>query len=127
MSTNSGDGLLNGSCHCGSVRLEVARSPGHIIKCNCSICVRLGALWPHYESALVKIAGHPQNTSSYVWGQATLRTIRCNTCGCVTHWEAITPNAGAEVGVNMNNFDQDIVLGIPVKVFDGAKTWTYLT
>lgn len=118
--------LLEGSCHCGAVRLVISQPPTHIIKCNCSICIRLGALWAHYESCEVKIEGHPENTSAYVWGKETLRTIRCTTCGCATHWEALTPQAGAEVGVNMNNFDQGLIQGTPVRIFDGANTWTYL-
>jgi hypothetical protein len=52
--------------------------------------------------------------------------MRCNTCGCVTHWEALLPEAGAEVGVNMNNFDQRVIRGIAVRNFDGAQTWAYL-
>jgi hypothetical protein len=108
------------------VRIVVSQPPVHAIKCNCSICIRLGALWAHYEAAMVSIEGHPQNTSAYVWGRETLKTMRCKTCGCATHWEALTPEAGAEVGVNLNNFDQRLTRNTPVKVFDGANTWAYL-
>lgn len=124
-SQNKGE-LMEGSCHCGSVRLTVSQPPVYTIKCNCSICVRLGALWAHYNSAMVKIEGHPQNTSAYVWGKETLKTIRCSICGCATHWEALKPEAGAEVGVNMNNFDQQLTQNTPVRIFDGANTWAYL-
>lgn len=31
-----------------------------------------------------------------------------------------------EVGVNMNNFDQHLIQNMPVRIFDGAKTWAYL-
>jgi hypothetical protein len=123
---HNNDGPLEGSCHCGDVRLTVSHPPLHIINCNCSICLRLGARWAHYASAVVKIEGHPQHTSAYVWGAKTLKTMRCNTCGCVTHWEALRPEAGAEVGVNMNNFDQRLIRGIAVRNFDGAQTWAYL-
>jgi len=118
--------VLEGSCHCGKVRIVLSQPPSHTIKCNCSICIRLGALWAHYEAAMVSIEGHPQNTSAYVWGRETLKTIRCKTCGCATHWEALTPQAGAEIGVNMNNFDQQLIRDTPVRVFDGANTWAYL-
>lgn len=74
----------------------------------------------------VKFEGHPQNTLSYVWGQETLRTIRCSNCGCATHWEAILPGAGAGVGVDINNFDQELVGTTPVRHFDGADSWAYL-
>jgi len=118
--------LLKGSCHCGSVRLVISKPPVYGVKCNCSICIRLGALWAHYDAAMVSIEGHPQNTSAYVWGKETLRTIRCKTCGCATHWEALKPEAGAELGVNMNNFDQRLIQNIQTRVFDGADTWAYL-
>jgi hypothetical protein len=126
MAVQSNKALWEGSCHCGAVRLVVAQPPTHVIKCNCSICTRLGALWAHYTFAMVNVEGHPQNTSAYVWGNETLKTIRCRTCGCATHWEALKPQAGAEVGVNMNNFDQQLLQNTPVRTFDGADTWTYL-
>src|ERR1700712_846535 len=106
MQMQTRDGPFEGSCHCGNVRLAISHSPLHLIKCNCSICFRLGARWAHYDASMVKIEGHPRHTSAYVWGGKTLQTFRCNTCGCVTHWEALAPEAGAEVGINMNNFDQ---------------------
>jgi hypothetical protein len=126
MHTEAEQGLLEGSCHCGNVRVVIPQLPLHVIKCNCSICLRLGALWAHYESGVVKFEGHPQNTSAYVWGRRTLRTIRCKTCGCVTHWEALTPEAGAAFGVNMNNFAPDLIRLTPIRHFDGANSWTYL-
>ena len=126
MKTHAKNGLLEGSCHCGNVRVFIPHPPVHAITCNCSICRRLGALWAPYETGAVKFEGHPQNTSSYVWGQETLRTIRCSNCGCATHWEAILPGAGAGVGVNINNFDQELVGTTPVRHFDGADSWAYL-
>ena len=36
-----------------------------------------------------KVIGHPAHTDAYVQGDRTLRTIRCRTCGCTTHWEPI--------------------------------------
>ncbi|MBC3957760.1 GFA family protein [Pseudomonas sp. DOAB1067] len=126
MQTNAKDGLLAGSCHCGNVRVLIPHLPAHAIKCNCSICLRLGAVWAQYEAGAVTFEGHPQNTSSYVWGQKTLRTIRCKNCGCVTHWEAILPEPGVGVGVNINNFDRELIGMTPVRHFDGADSWAYL-
>lgn len=126
MDMQSQHGRLEGSCHCGKVRLALAHPPVHAIKCNCSICIRLGALWAHYDAAKVDIVGHPENTTSYVWGKETLRTIRCSACGCVTHWEAILPEAGADIGVNINNFGQALIRATPVRLFDGADSWAYL-
>jgi len=97
--------LLQGSCHCGAVRLTLPSAPDQAIKCNCSICRRLGGLWAYYEFGTVRIEGHPENTAEYIWGDKTLRNIRCKTCGCATHWEPLVPEAGSKHGVNLNNFD----------------------
>lgn len=126
MRTTTNHELLKGACHCGCVRITLSRAPLHAIKCNCSLCFRLGALWAHYEASAVVFEGHPANTSAYVWGKETLKTVRCNTCGCVTHWEALSPEAGSDLGVNMNNFGVELVQAIPVRHFDGADTWTYV-
>ncbi|MBX8496229.1 GFA family protein [Pseudomonas cichorii] len=126
MQTEAKSGKLEGSCHCGSVRLTLAHQPAHATQCNCSLCLRLGALWAYYEAGTVKFEGHPQNTQAYVWGRETLRTIRCKNCGCATHWEEIQPEASARIGVNINNFSQELISSTPVRHFDGADTWAYV-
>lgn len=51
----------------------------------------------------------------------------CGTCGCVTHY-ASRPGGKPEdrVSVNMRMAGLDVVGRYPVRVFDGADTWTYL-
>jgi hypothetical protein len=117
---------LQGSCHCGAVRLTLPFAPEKAIRCNCSICRRLGALWTYYEFGTVQIEGHPENTIEYIMGARTLRTVRCKTCGCATHWEPLDPKPGAKHGVNLNNFDPRLQGNLRVRRFDGAETWTYL-
>lgn len=117
---------LRGSCHCGAVRLTLPSVPEKATRCNCSICRRLGALWAYYEFGTVQIEGHPENTAEYVWGDRTLRTVRCRICGCATHWEPLAPEQGARHGVNLNNFDPRLQEHIRVRRFDGADTWTFL-
>lgn len=118
--------LLHGACHCGAVRLTLPSPPEKATQCNCSLCRRLGGLWAYYEFGTVKLEGHPEHTADYVWGDKTLRTVRCAHCGCVTHWEPLVPEAGARHGVNLNNFDPQLVAAVQVRRFDGAVTWTFL-
>ncbi|MGZ5198553.1 MAG: GFA family protein [Terriglobales bacterium] len=118
--------LLQGSCHCGAVRLALPSAPEKATKCNCSLCRRLGGLWAYYEFGTVQIQGHPENTASYIWGDKTLRTVRCNTCGCITHWEPLAAEPGARHGVNLNNFEPRLQETVQVRHFDGADTWTFL-
>jgi hypothetical protein len=69
--------LLEGSCHCGAVKLRLPTVPEKGTRCSCSICRRLGSVWAYYELGTVEIVGHPQNTEEYIQGDRTLRTVRC--------------------------------------------------
>lgn len=117
---------LQGACHCGAVRLTLPSAPEKATRCNCSLCRRLGAVFGFYEFGTVQIQGHPESTTEYVWGDKTLRTVRCKNCGCTTHWEPLNPEPGAKHGVNLNNFDPQLLESAQVRRFDGAVTWKFL-
>lgn len=118
--------ILEGSCHCGAVRLTLPSMPELATKCNCSLCRRVSGLWAYYPFGTVRIEGHPENTADYVWGDKSLRTVRCKHCGSVTHWEPIDGELGARHGVNLNNFDPRLQKSVHVRHFDGADTWTFI-
>lgn len=118
--------MLIGSCHCGAVTIELPSMPETATCCNCSMCRRLAGVWAYFAFGTVRISGHPDNTQAYIQGDKTLRTIRCATCGCVTHWEPLPPIPGARHGVNLRNFDPEIVASLRIRHFDGADTWQFL-
>jgi hypothetical protein len=118
--------LLEGSCHCGAVKLTLPTKPEQATRCNCSICRRLASVWAYYQFGTVKIEGHPANTDEYIQGDRTLRTVRCQTCGCVTHWEPLDPSRHTHHGVNLNNFDPQSLAQVVVRHLDGADTWEFL-
>lgn len=117
---------LDGSCHCGSVRLVLPAAPETATSCNCSLCRRTGGLWAYYALGEVAIQGHPENTESYLWGDRTLLTFRCRTCGIATHWEPVERTPGARHGVNLRNFEPSLLASVVVRRFDGADSWTFL-
>lgn len=118
--------MLAGTCHCGAIRIEVPSAPSKVTDCNCSLCRRLGALWAYYKVGTVRVEGHPEKTAEYIWGDKTLRTVRCATCGCITHWEHLDPQPEARHGVNIKNFDPKLLESVKVRRFDGADTWKFL-
>lgn len=126
MNTPQPTSLLHGACHCGAVRLVLPATPTEAIRCNCSLCRRTGGIWAYYPFGAVSIQGHPEHTESYVWGDRTLRTVRCRTCGIVSHWEPLEPKPGDRHGVNLCNFAPELLASVPVRRFDGADTWTFL-
>ena len=117
---------LEGSCHCGAVRLRLPHRPERATQCNCSICRRLGALWAFYDVGTVEVVGDPDATQDYVWGPRTLRTVRCRHCGCATHWLPLQAEPGAKHGVNLRNFEPALLEGLLIRQFDGAVTWSFV-
>jgi hypothetical protein len=115
-----------GSCHCGAVRMTLPSTPDVATQCNCSLCRRGGGPWVYFEFGTVTIESAPGALAEYVWGDRTLRTMRCTTCGCVTHWEPLQPTPGAKHGVNLGNFDPGLIAAVRVRRFDGADTWQYI-
>jgi hypothetical protein len=86
---------------------------------------RIGGPWVYFEWGTVTIEVAPDATQAYVQGDRTLRTIRCRHCGCVTHWEPISAEAGARHGVHLGNFDPKLIASVRVRRLDGANTWRF--
>jgi len=118
--------VLTASCHCGAVRVEVPRKPRTLTNCNCSICRRYGALWAYYKASDVHVICKSGATTAYVWGDKTIKLVRCRTCGCVTHWERVRPQGDSRMGVNARNFEPASIEKVRVRLLDGASTWKYL-
>src|SRR5512143_3813126 len=100
--------MLTGTCHCGSVRVELPRRPRSLTNCNCSICRRYGALWAYYRPGELRVVCAKGATSRYAWGRKTIRFVRCKTCGRVTHYER-PRSPERKVGVNVRNVDPEIL------------------
>jgi hypothetical protein len=118
--------MISATCHCGAITVRVPQAPTEVTDCNCSICRRYGAHWAYYEAVDVQVTAEPGATAAYVWGDKRLRFVRCATCGCITHWERVTPSPDAGVGVNARNFDPEQLRDVRIRRLDGARTWKWL-
>ena len=116
---------LRATCHCGAVSVEVPRKPRRLTSCNCSICRRYGTLWAYYKLDQVALKAPRGATQSYSWGDKWLQFVRCKTCGCIMRWEPTRPE-GTRTGVNMRNFEPEVIEGVRVRRLDGAKTGRFL-
>ena len=115
--------MLKATCHCGAVRIEIPDRPAEVTNCNCSLCRRPGTLWAYFDVGTVKIHGHPENIDEYIQGDKTLRTVRCRTCGCTTHWEPLDTLKYRRMGVNIRNFEPEVIGDVRIRLLDGADTW----
>ena len=70
-----------GSCHCGRVRFEVDADIDHVRVCDCSICVRRGALNHRVSKDALRLLTPWSELTLYQWGTRTARDYFCPTCG----------------------------------------------
>lgn len=108
--------MIEATCHCGAVKLEIAQAPETVKDCNCSICHRYGVLWAYYPLAQVKVNGA---TDIYMWDDRAIQFHRCKTCGCVTHWWPVDESVN-RMGANANLMPRDVLEKASVIPFDGA-------
>lgn len=117
--------MIESTCHCGAVRLEVPSAPQTVTDCNCSICRRYGGLWAYYSPKDVRVVAGEGVTDVYLWGDKTISIHRCHSCGCVSHWTALDKSLD-RMGVNARLMPPEILASARVRRLDGANTWKYL-
>jgi hypothetical protein len=109
-----------GQCHCGAVTFEVeSEKPIETgLRCNCSICVRKGAVMSsdvYPEDALNIEAG--DSLGMYQLGDKTAKHYFCKKCGIYPFHE--TARFPGKLRVNLGCFDELEPLKLEVGVFDG--------
>ena len=96
---------MRGSCHCGTVVLEVTLSGGLATarRCDCSYCAKRGAIAVTAPLDGVIVLLGQDNLTLYQWGTKTAKHWFCKTCGIYTHHQRRSnPN---EYGVNVAILD----------------------
>ena len=117
--------MLNGKCHCGAVEISYDGAPKALVRCNCSICRRLNALWGHGPEGTITVKGAKDATRPYTWGDKTLEFHSCTTCGCTTHWRSRGTENPRNMAMNMALADPADIADLRVRHFDGADSWTF--
>jgi hypothetical protein len=112
--------MIESSCHCGAVKLEIQAAPEEVNDCNCSICRRYGALWAYYSPAHVRIIATKRAMDCYLWGEKSIEFHRCQNCGCVTHWAAVDKRVD-RMGVNARLMAPEILTAARMRRSDGAS------
>ena len=119
--------MLRATCQCGAVVIEVARKPRKLTVCNCTLCVRYGALWAYYTRKSARVARGNRKLRSYSKPGGWLAFHHCSVCGCLTHWFAAKGvRSDGRMGVNARLLDPKLLASTPISVLDGAATWKRL-
>ena len=107
-----------GSCHCGSIRFQVDTDLADPVRCNCSFCVRRGALLQKVPSDHFEVVEGNEYLSRY--GNRDFSDhYFCKHCGIHTFTRSTRKNEDAVV-VNLACLDEIDLESIVPRVFDGA-------
>jgi len=118
--------MLNLSCLCGQITIDLEKRPDYIHECNCILCSKSGARWGYFHPSEVSVAGV---TGAYVRKDKDAPNAQvhfCADCGSTTHF-VLTPDAVAKfgntlMGVNMWLADAADLAGVELRYPDG-RAW----
>jgi hypothetical protein len=113
---------MNASCHCGTVRVELAHKPDFINLCDCSLCLKSGGAWGYFTRSQVRIDGQTHGYQRADYKTPAVEIQFCPTCGTTTHWTLTEHLDEDRVGVNMRIFEPAELIDIETRTLDG-RNW----
>jgi hypothetical protein len=119
--------MLDLTCHCGLVRLEIKKHPEFIHECNCTLCAKSGARWGYFHPAEVTVTGAGSSYRRKDKAEPASQIHFCSRCGTTTHFtlteSAVTKHGNTMLGINMRLADEQSLAGIELRFPDG-KAWS---
>lgn len=109
---------FQGSCHCGRISFEVRGEISRAMRCTCSICSKVGALWHGTTDDGLRVLRGEEELTTYQFNTMTAKHYFCRHCGVhpfsrprldPTKWVA---NVRCIAGIDTES--------LPVSVFDGV-------
>jgi len=118
--------MLNLSCLCGQVRINLDSRPDYINACNCTLCSKSGAQWAYVAPSGAVIEGATKGFVRADKDNPGAEIQFCTDCGSTTHF-VLTPATIAKfgntmVGVNMRLADEADLAGMELRYPDG-RNW----
>jgi hypothetical protein len=120
--------MLQLSCLCGRVNIEIGKRPDYINECNCTLCSKSGARWAYFHPSQVGIEGATQGYSREDKADPNAQIRFCQRCGATTHF-VLTESAisrfgkNSLMGVNMRLANERDLVGIELRYPDG-RAWS---
>ena len=116
--------MLEGSCHCGTVKWSYPLKLESVTACNCTLCRRYGALWAygHLEEG-IKVSGE---TSAYMRGRKINGYHFCKQCGCLAYYLCNTANKEGQfrIAVNLRMISEpEKIASLPIDHFEGLVSF----
>jgi len=110
-----------GGCHCGAVRYDANVDLINVISCNCSICIKRGALFsfvPGHEFELKTGADH---LADYQFAQKKIHHLFCSKCGVSSFARGVAPDGSEVIAINVRCLDDIDLDDLRPQPFDGKN------
>lgn len=118
--------MLNLSCLCGNVRMELSKRPDFIHECNCILCSKTGARWGYFHPSEVTVEGTTLGFCRQDKDDPNAEVRFCPTCGSTTHFvltaSAVSRFGNRLMGANLWLADAGELAGIELRFPDG-RAW----
>ena len=108
-----------GSCHCGQIAFEVEGELTRVIDCNCSICIRKGALLWFVPRDKLHLQTPEEDTRAYTFGAHTIQHRFCPTCGIHPYGEGSDPAGNRMAAINVRCLENVDSGSLAVDHYDG--------
>ena len=107
-----------GHCQCGTIRFSfLSEEIKEGRRCNCSMCVRKGAVLSANYISAADFQGHRDMSqlADYRWGERLLNNLFCKNCGIFPYFG----NDEWGYRVNLGCVDELDVLALEIGIIDG--------
>ncbi|AYH43054.1 GFA family protein [Azoarcus sp. DN11] len=113
--------IYKGSCHCGRTAFEVEGELTQVLDCNCSICVRKGALLWFVPRDRLRLLTPDENLATYTFNTHKIKHRFCPTCGIHPFGEGTDPQGNRMAAINVRCLEGVKLASLPVKHVDGRS------
>jgi hypothetical protein len=111
----------SGGCHCGQVRYDVTTDLSNVMACNCSICVKRGALWTFVPAESFALRAGADDLVDYQFNKKVIHHLFCSECGVGSFSRGVGPGGKEMIAINVRCLDGVDLAALNPTPFDGRS------
>jgi hypothetical protein len=110
-----------GSCHCGRIGFSVEGEIDKLLDCNCSICMKRGALLWFVPRNQLSLRTPEEHLATYTFNTGKIQHRFCPVCGCAPFAETSDAKGRPMAAINARCLDEVDVAAFDRVPFDGRS------
>lgn len=111
----------HGGCHCGAVSYQANVDLSNVISCNCSICMKRGALFTFVPAGDFELPSGQDHLTDYQFAQKKIHHLFCSKCGVGSFAKGAAPDGSDVIAINVRCLDEVDLDDFRPKPFDGKN------